>query len=50
MMEKEVDDIFKEHEYVKEQLSIQKAERVRVDLALKRIAIEVTKAFNEYFR
>ena len=40
-MEKEVDNIFKEHEYMKEQLSIQKAERVRVDIGLKRIGLEV---------
>jgi hypothetical protein len=44
MMEKEVDNIFKEHEYVKEQLLIQKAERVRVDAALKRIGFEIKRA------
>ena len=46
-MEKEVDNIFKEHEYMKEQLSIQKAERVRVDIGLKRIGLEVF--YNDLF-
>lgn len=41
MMEKQVDDIFKEHELVKEQLSIQKAERVRLDLALRKVGFDV---------
>lgn len=45
MMEKEVDNIFKEHEYVKEQLLIQKTERVRVDAALKRIGFEVIRIY-----
>jgi uncharacterized protein (DUF3084 family) len=44
MMEKDIDNVFKEHEYVKEQLLIQKAERVRVDAALKRIGFEIKRA------
>ncbi|KAJ3272865.1 hypothetical protein HDV01_005188 [Terramyces sp. JEL0728] len=35
-MERQVDDIFKEHELAKEQLAFQRAERVRLDLSLRK--------------
>ncbi|KAJ3365182.1 hypothetical protein HDU91_002289, partial [Kappamyces sp. JEL0680] len=35
-MERQVDDIFKDHELAKEQLAFQKAERIRLDLSFKR--------------
>ena len=41
MLEKQVDDIFKEHELVKEQLAQQKAEKVRLDYGLKKILLDV---------
>jgi chromosome segregation ATPase len=40
-MERQVDDIFKEHEVAKEQLSFQKAERVRLDLGLRKVLHEI---------
>ncbi|KAI8898134.1 hypothetical protein BC833DRAFT_565207 [Globomyces pollinis-pini] len=40
-MERQVDDIFKEHELAKEQLASQKAERVRLDLGLRKMVHEI---------
>jgi hypothetical protein len=40
-MERQVDDIFKDHELAKEQLLFQKAERVRLELANKRTVQDV---------
>ncbi|KAJ3218441.1 hypothetical protein HDU67_005537 [Dinochytrium kinnereticum] len=37
-MEQQGDDIFKQHEFAKEQLSVQRSERVRLDLALRGMA------------
>eukprot|EP00842_Homolaphlyctis_polyrhiza_P000705 jgi/Hompol1/1635/HPOL_002745-RA len=40
-MERQVDDIFKEHELAKEQLTFQKAERVRLDIAMRKTVQEI---------
>ena len=40
-MERQVENIFKEHELAKEQLAVQKAERVHLELALKKVTQEV---------
>lgn len=40
-LEKQVDDIFKDHELAKEQLSFQKAERVRLELGSKKTLQDV---------
>jgi chromosome segregation ATPase len=40
-MERQVDDIFKEHELAKEQLAFQKAERVRLELAMRKVTNEI---------
>ena len=41
MMERQVDDIFKEHELAKEQLAFQKTEKVRLEFGLKRVVTDV---------
>ena len=41
-MEKQVDDIFKDHELAKEQLAFQKAERVRIELAYRRAILDAS--------
>ncbi|KAJ3255643.1 hypothetical protein HK103_006168 [Boothiomyces macroporosus] len=40
-MERQVDDIFKEHELAKEQLAFQRAERVRLDLSLRKHVYDI---------
>nr|KAJ3418146.1 hypothetical protein HK105_000281 [Polyrhizophydium stewartii] len=40
-MERQVDDIFKEHELAKEQLAFQKAERVRLDVTMRKTIHEI---------
>jgi chromosome segregation ATPase len=41
MMERQVDDIFKEHELAKEQLAFQKTEKVRLEFGLKKVVSDV---------
>ncbi len=41
MMERQVDDIFKEHELAKEQLAFQKTEKVRLEHGLKKAVSDV---------
>ncbi|KAI8835875.1 hypothetical protein BC829DRAFT_406093 [Chytridium lagenaria] len=42
-MEQQGDDIFKQHEFAKEQLSVQRSERVRLDLTLRGMATAIKK-------
>jgi hypothetical protein len=41
-LEGQCDDIYKQHEFAKDQLSVQKAERVRLELALRGIQMAVS--------
>lgn len=49
-MERQVDDIFKDHELAKEQLSFQKAERVRLELAHKRTIQDIKREHDYVLR
>jgi hypothetical protein len=40
-MEAQCDDIYTQHEFAKEQLSVQQAERVRLDLSHKNLGLTV---------
>ncbi|XJO72474.1 hypothetical protein BDV3_003585 [Batrachochytrium dendrobatidis] len=49
-MERQVDDIFKEHELAKEQLTFQKAERVRLDLSAKKTIHDIKREHDTVLR
>ncbi|KAJ3328888.1 hypothetical protein HDU76_009092 [Blyttiomyces sp. JEL0837] len=49
-IERENDEIFKQHEFAKEQLSVQMAEKVRLDLALRNAAISMKKEHDALLR